>query len=509
LSEVNRARAAGRGDPTHNGLAAALQPLAPSYLPNTQADTLQALQQRFGPRYRWRVLLTVMIGTMASIMASTIINVAVPDMSRVFTLGQERAQWLSAGFMAAMTLSMLTTPWLLERHGYRRTYVAAVLVLMFGGIAGGLSQVFEAVLAMRVAEGLAAGVLQPIPAIIILGAFGREEQGRAMGVFGFGVVLAPAIGPSVGGVLVEWWGWRSIFFVVVPFCLAALVLARRYLPVTAPGGVTAGRSGARLDVLGLAWVAAAVLCLLNGLVSLHGALALQATVLLGAAALAAGAFIIHQRRTPHPLMRLELFGHRVFSMGGCVAFIYGMGLFGSTYLVPVFMQLALKLPPSQAGAVLLPAGLVLALTIPLAGRLADRVPVHRLVVFGLLCLAASFALMLLVDLSTALWVITLFAVVGRIGLGFVLPSLNLAAMRSLPKALIPQGSSSINFLRQLGGAVGVSLVGIVLEWRLQAHPGRPLDGFYDTFALLALITAAALLAAWRMRQGPSERAPVD
>src|SRR6478736_8799398 len=94
----------------------------------------EALEQRFGPNYRWFVLLTVMIGTMASIMASTIINVAVPDMSRVFTLGQDRAQWLSAGFMAAMTVSMLTTPWLLERYGYRHTYCGAVLLLMGGGI---------------------------------------------------------------------------------------------------------------------------------------------------------------------------------------------------------------------------------------------------------------------------------------------------------------------------------------------------------------------------------------
>ena len=128
--------------------------------PHTRA----ALQQRFGAPYRWWVLLTVMVGTMASIMASTIINVAVPDISRVFHLGQERAQWLSAGFMAAMTLSMLTTPWLLARFGYRRTYVGAVLLLLAGGVVGGSSSWFELVLGMRVVEGLAAGVLRNHPA---------------------------------------------------------------------------------------------------------------------------------------------------------------------------------------------------------------------------------------------------------------------------------------------------------------------------------------------------------
>jgi hypothetical protein len=117
-------------------------------------------------RYRWLLLLSVMIGTMASIMSSTIVNVAIPDMSHHFALGQERAQWVSSGFMVAMTASMLTTPWLLARYGYRHTYVGAMLLLMAGGVVGGFANHFPLVLAARVAEGLAAGIVQPIPAII-------------------------------------------------------------------------------------------------------------------------------------------------------------------------------------------------------------------------------------------------------------------------------------------------------------------------------------------------------
>jgi EmrB/QacA subfamily drug resistance transporter len=472
-------------------------------MPDPDPHSRAALAARFGPTYRWRVLLTVMIGTMASIMASTIVNVAVPDLSRVFGLGQERAQWLSAGFMAAMTLSMLTTPWLLERYGYRHTYIGGVLLLMLGGVCGGFSQWFGLVLAMRVAEGLAAGVLQPFPAIIVLHAFGPGEQGKAMGIFGFGVVLAPAVGPSLGGVLVEWWGWRSIFFVVVPFAIVAVVLARRYLPVAAPGGAPPDRRGARIDVPGLALLAAAVLALLNGIVSLHGPERHNGLILLGVSAVAVALFYRRQRRNAEPLMRLDLFGHRPFAMGGLVAFIYGMGLFGSTYLVPVFMQIALQLPPSLAGAVLLPAGIVLAATIPVAGRLADRLPVHRVVSAGLLLLAVSFALMMTVGLATALWLIALWACLGRIGLGCVMPSLNLGAMRGLPARSIAHGSTTINFLRQLGGAVGISLVGAVLEWRLQAQAGGdPLRAFHETFALVGALTALAMAAAWKMQPRP-------
>jgi EmrB/QacA subfamily drug resistance transporter len=461
---------------------------------------------------RWQILLTVMIGTIASIMSSTIVNVAVPEMSAVFELGQERAQWLSTGFMAAMTVSMLATPWLLSRFGYRATYIGANLLLLFGGVAGGFAGSYEFVTAMRVAEGLAAGVMQPIPAIVILYVFGRNEQGKAMGVFGMGVVLAPALGPSIGGLLVEHFGWRSIFFVVAPFCAAALAMAQRYLPPTAPGGITAGRDGGRFDWTGWLLLAAALLALLNGLVRLHdaaaGTLPLVAIILLGLATAFGLGFIAHQHRITKPLLNLALFRQRSFAMASLVAFIYGMALFGSTYLVPVFMQLALQLPPSQAGAVLLPAGVLLAITIPIAGRLADRVPIHLLVMTGLLLLALSFALMLSVDLGTALWLLMVWTAIGRIGLGFVLPSLNLGAMRGLELTMVAQGSSTINFVRQLGGAVGVNLLGIFLEWRLHVHgvqtatadnAAAQLPAFHESFAVLAVVIGSAVAAARLMK----------
>ena len=471
--------------------------------------TSEELRARYGARYKWLILATVMIGTMASILSSTIVNVAVPDLSRHFTLGQERAQWVSAGFMLAMTLSMLTTPWLLLRFGLRRTYTAAILLLLAGGVLGGFSVNYPMLLSMRVAEGLAAGVLQPIPAIVILRAFEPSEQGRAMGFFGFGVVLAPAIGPSVGGILVEQFGWRSIFFVVVPFCLTVLLLIRRYLPLRSQM-----MGDARpLDWKGLALVGIGTVSLLNAMVHLHDDVD-TALLLLGLGGASLIGFLVYLRRTSaEPLINLSLFGYRQFSMGALVAFIYGMGLFGSTYLLPIYLQMALQYSPSRAGLVLLPAGIALAFTIPLAGRLADRKPPNVLVASGLALLAVSFVLMAQGDASAAAasgyFLLMAWAVVGRIGLGFVLPALSIGAMRGVDRDLIAQGASTINFLRQLGGAIGVSLVGIVLEWRLAVHhsgltsaAGSPADrirAFDETFLFVAAVCAIAVLAAWRMK----------
>jgi uncharacterized protein YkwD len=158
---------------------------------------------------------------------------------------------------------MLTTPWLLSRFGYRKTYSGAIWLLLAGGIAGGLSNQFDLVLAARVAEGLASGVVQPIPAIIILRVFASNEQGRASGIFGMGVVLAPALGPSIGGLLVDWFGWRSTFFMVVPFCLASLLMARRFIPVANLGDEAHHSDPVSLDWRGLLLATIATLCLLN------------------------------------------------------------------------------------------------------------------------------------------------------------------------------------------------------------------------------------------------------
>jgi EmrB/QacA subfamily drug resistance transporter len=451
-------------------------------------------------------------------MSSTIINVAVPDMSHYFGLGQDRLQWVSSGFMVAMTVSMLTTPWWLTRFGYRKTYSWAVGLLLAGGISGGLSSQFELVLLARVAEGLASGVLQPIPAIIILRVFGSGEQGRAGGIFGMGVVLAPAIGPSIGGVLVDWFGWRSTFFMVVPFCVAALAMAARFVPAPSKGEDGEVTDGATLDWRGLLLVVFATLALLNGLGSLQNAALVHAIAMLAAAAVAMVVFVRWQRRLSHthrgpkqrtPLMNMALFHHRQFSMGSIVSFIYGAALFGSTYLLPVYLQMGLGLSASYVGTMLLPAGLALAITIPLVGRMADRYPTHLLVSVGLVLLALGFALMVTVSLTTAVWVIVVWVVVGRVGLGFILPSLNRGSLVGLGKGLIPQGSSTINFARMVGGAVGVRLCAIVLDWRLAAHgeslahpstnPGRLL-AFNESFLMLAVLCAVAILAAWNQRE---------
>ena len=320
-----------------------------------------------------------------------------------------------------------------------------------------------------------------------------------MGLFGAGVVLAPALGPSIGGVLVEWFGWRSIFFVASPFCLLALPLAARLLPHSAPGGGAVNAEATRLDLAGLLLVAVAILLGLNGLSMLEGAQRMLGLLLMACSFVVLALFVAHQKRTAQPLIRLELFAHAAFARGAIVAFIYGSALFGSTYLLPVFMQMALALPPSQAGAVLLPAGIVLAIVIPLVGRASTPANRALYIVVGLALLSVSFVAMVFVGVGTGLTAIVALAILGRAGLGCILPSLNLAAMDGVSAGLIAQGTSLINLLRQLGGATGVGLIGVFLEWRLHVHGSDVATAFHQAFVLLGVLTLLAIAVAWGMR----------
>jgi predicted MFS family arabinose efflux permease len=291
----------------------------------------------------------------------------------------------------------------------------------------------------------------------------------------------------------------------VPFCLIVLLMVRRFLAIN----TAASDDDRPLDWKGLLLVAVGVIATLNGLVHLHDDRVLAAS-LIGVGIAGMIWFVLYELKAPQPLMDMALFRYRQFSMGALVAFIYGMGLFGSTYLLPVFMQMGLNYAPSQAGLVLLPAGVVLALTIPIAGRLADRVAPYVLVSLGLALLALSFGLMGSDVGGSSYLALMAWAIIGRIGLGFVLPSLSLGSMRGVDAAFIAQGASTINFMRQLGGAIGVSLAGILLEWRLSAHQvalsggiaqgsAGQVKAFDETFLVVSGVCAIAVVAAWRMR----------
>jgi DHA2 family multidrug resistance protein len=462
------------------------------------------LRERHGSRLKWAVLGTAMVGMMPAILSSTVVFVAVPELSHFFQVGQQRVQWVSSAFMIALTLAMLLTPWLLIRYGLRITFLAAIIGLLAGGIGCAFAPSFAALIAMRVLEGAASGVLQPIPGIVIMRAVPPEKQGRAMGIFGLGVVLAPALGPVAGGFLIEHIGWRAIFLVVVPFCLLAIALVQRYVG----DDPTVRRHDKPLDWMGLIWIGASTIAILNGLSGLdHAPVATLWQIGLGIAGLVS--FVPYQLRKSEPLMRLRVFLHRQVAIGSLVAFMYGFSIFGVGYLTPVFLQMALGYSPSQSGMMQVPGFIAIGLAMPVAGRVADHMPPHFVITFGSALLVVSIAALAIVGPETSYLVALAWITIGRLALGIMSPALSIGSARGLARAEIPDAISVNGFARQLGGAVGVSIVGVVLEWRLSANGAGLIDlgadlaqrvrAFDQTFLIVAAISAPLVLAGWFMR----------
>lgn len=428
--------------------------------------SVEALFARYGPAYRWLVTFTAMIGTVSTILSSTIVNVALPDIMGAFGIGQDRAQLLSAGFLAATTGTMLVTAWLVEAFGARATYLLALAVFIAGSVMGGLAPGEAAVVAGRILQGAAAGLLQPLGMQVVFRVFPPERRGSAMGIFAVGVVMAPALGPALGGVMTDGFGWRSVFLLALPLPLMGLVLGWLFMP-----GRTEAGPRPRFDAMGLALLVIALGALLTGLATgQHEGWNADAVVLeLALAGVAALGFVLWELWVPAPLLDPRILVNRGFAAAFVVAFVYGAALFGTTYLAPLFVQLVQGYTPTRAGLMLMPAGLIMVVCFPISGRIADRVPPAWPIAIGLVVFALSAWLMAGVDTDLSFWTLALWILLGRVGLSLAMPSMNTGALRALPPRFLGQGAGAINFSRQFGGALGVNGLSIVLEQRTQLH----------------------------------------
>lgn len=422
--------------------------------------------ERYGPTYRWLVISTTMMATITVVLSSTVVNVALPDIMGVFGIGQDQAQWMSTGFLAAMTGSMLLNAWLNDAIGVRATFIGSLALFSVASIIGGMAPNEDVLTLARVAQGIAAGILQPLAMIMIFRVFPANERGRAMGIYGIGVVLAPALGPTLGGWLTDNFNWRWVFYMGLPTSIAGMLLGLVFLPARLGNEKTA-----RFDFFGLLLLTLFLVTSLYAVANGQRA-GWNSNLIVGLSSLGAIfmlAFIGWELKTPQPLVNLTVFSVSRYAAAAVVALIFGAGIYGSSYLVPLFVQTVQGYTPTLAGELLIPGGLILGLVFPIAGRLTDRFPAYFMIGAGLFVFGLSNLLMYDVNVDTGFWRMALLVLLGRVGLGVMMPALNAGALSVLPPAMLAQGTGTINFVRQLGGAFGVSLLAATTEVRFAFH----------------------------------------
>ncbi|CCG93607.1 MULTISPECIES: DHA2 family efflux MFS transporter permease subunit [Marinobacter] len=459
-------------------------------------QSVEGLRARYGDRWRWLAVLTVVLGTMATVLSATVVNVALHDIMVEFGIRQGQVHWLATGFIAAMTTTMLASAWLLDRFGVRKTLSAAMAMFTLISLAGGFAPTPELLIAARIGQGAMAGLMQPMGMYLVFRIFPADQRGRAMGIYGMGVILAPALGPVLGGFLVDQFHWRWVMFAPAPVTLLGVWMALRFLP--SPRSRPAPYM---FDLSGMVLLGAAVAVTLETLNRLQDwpgdsvRIAWQGAL---AASLITG-FIVHERRTAHPLIRLALLREPVFLYATLGAMALGLALFGSTYLIPLFVQTSLGFSATEAGVLMLPAGIVLGMVFPVAGRLADKRSARGLVLFGIAMFACSAVLFAATGALVGFVWLALWAVVGRIGIGFMLPALSTGALNPLAPEQLGAGSSTINFARQLGGALGVNIVALTIEFG-EHEGGLPtVSAFASAWWLVAVCVALAAVPIWKMR----------
>jgi EmrB/QacA subfamily drug resistance transporter len=441
----------------------------------------------------WMVATVVIIGALMSILDTTIVNVALQTLERELHSPLSTIQWVSTGYLLALATVIPLTGWAAERFGAKRVWMTAVAGFTVTSGLAGLAWSADSLIAIRVLQGLAGGMIMPVGMMTLAQTAGPERMGRVMSVVGVPMLLGPVLGPVIGGLLVTNFSWRWIFWVNLPVGAIGLMLAARLLP----SGRAAGEKP--LDVLGFALVGPGLAAMVFGLseISTHGGVSALGLAPLVVGAVMLVAFVRHELRTPHALVDIRLFRQPGFAAAAATIFCVGAGLFGAMLLLPLYYQGVRGLSALDAGLLLAPQGIGAAIGMFVGGRLTDRVGGGRVVVVGLLVLTLGTLPFATVGAGTSELVLSLGLVVRGLGLGGTMMPAMAAAYATLSRDKVPRATPMLNVVQRVGGSFGTAILAVVLETSSAGarSPSSLADAFARTYWWAAGIVAVALVPA--------------
>jgi EmrB/QacA subfamily drug resistance transporter len=430
----------------------------------------------------------VVLGSIMSILDTTIVAVALATLARDFHVSITTIQWVTTGYLLALSVVIPVTGWAVDRFGAKRVWMLSLILFIIGSSLCGVAWSANSLIAFRVLQGIGGGMLLPVGQSILARASGPQRMGRVMSIIGVPMVMGPILGPVIGGLIVSNFSWRWIFYINVPIGIFTLVLSQRWLDDTEE------RIRGSFDTLGF--------CLLSpGLTSLVFSLAEVGTTgsftsppvlisfVLGVGLMAA--FIWHALRARNPLLELKLFKNRNFSIANICIFVLGATLFGSMFLLPLYYQIARGQSPWVAGLLMAPQGIGAACIMRWAGSMTDRVGPRRVVPFGILLMGiATIPFAFVTGNTDEIWLaVTLF--IRGLGLGLTMMPITAAAYFDLNHAQIPRASTTMNIIRQVGGSIATALFAVVLERTIISNLG----GHLTTANTAAMLSSNAKLPA--------------
>ncbi|MPZ96493.1 MAG: DHA2 family efflux MFS transporter permease subunit [Propionibacteriales bacterium] len=418
----------------------------------------------------------VVLGAVMSILDITVVNVALPVFQAEFgTEGNEIAYSHVAWTVTAYTLALATvipmTGWAADRFGTKRLYIAAIALFTLGSVLCATAWDINVLIAFRVLQGLGGGMLMPLGMTIMTKAAGPHRIGRLMAILGVPMLLGPILGPIIGGWLIEEASWHWIFLINLPLGVIGMVYAARVLAKDTP------EPSESFDFLGMALMSPGLALFLFGVSSLpaeegdFSAPRVWVSMLVGVALMVA--FVWHSFRPEHPLLDLRLFKNRELTVSVITMFLFAAAFFGGLLLVPTYFQQIRGESTLAAGLLVAPQGLGAMVTMPIAGRLVDKMPVGRIVPFGLaLIILGMFGFTQITEDTSYAVLIPMLVVMG-FGMGATMMPLFTAAIKTLAAHEVARGSTMLNITQQVASSVGVATMAVILTNQLNSSPIVP------------------------------------
>jgi EmrB/QacA subfamily drug resistance transporter len=442
--------------------------------------------------YVWRISAVVIIGSIMSILDTTIVNVALATLGRELHSTISQIQWVVTGYMLSLAAVIPITGWAARRYGAKRVYLVSLMLFTAGSALCGLATSTTELILFRVLQGVGGGMILPIGQLMMAEAAGPKRMGRVMSIVAVPAMLAPILGPTAGGLILDSASWRWIFYVNLPVGIIAVIAALRFLPRVERGQAD------RLDVRGLALMSTGLPLLTYGLAEIGVTGSFTATkvivpCLLGVALIAA--FIRHALRVAHPLLEIRLYKKRTFASASFTMFCLGGALFGSMILLPLYWQEIRHESVVNTGLLTAPLGLGMALVMPLAGKLSDRWGGGPLALFGVIVTTLATIPFGFIGTHTSILGISIAMFLRGVGIGFAFMPAMAAAFAALDRSELAHATPQLNVLQRVGGSIGTAVLAVVLERAMSgAHTLQDAAGAYGTaFWFAAGLTALAIV----------------
>ena len=427
-------------------------PAAPPAPPHSSSDTkLDAAVLK--------VAGVVVLGAIMSILDITVVSVALPTFQSVFHTSYANVAWTMTGYTLALATVIPLSGWAADRYGARRMYMTALVLFVLGSALCSTAWNIGSLITFRVLQGLGGGMLMPVGMTIMTRAAGPERIGRVMAVLGVPMLLGPITGPILGGWLIEAASWHWIFLINVPIGIAALIYAFLALPKDTP------HPAESFDFVGMLLLSPGLALFLFGVSSIpgEGTIAAARVLIPGAIGLLLVVlFVWHAFRPEHPLIDLRLFKNRQLTVSTIAMFLFAVAFFGAGLLIPSYFLQVRGQTTLHAGLLVAPQGIGAMITMPLAGVLADKIAISKIVVPGLLLITGGMAVLTQVGPHTSYLLILAMLFVMGLGMGATMMPLFTASLQTLRGPTVARGSTLMNIMQQIASSVGAATMSVIL-----------------------------------------------